>query len=72
MRVACAYCGGVVHEDELGPYHLCSSCFKLLEEELTAAAMRVGRVGRHDAETVVDMPILVLPATPQTGTARTA
>ncbi len=63
VRVACAYCGAIVHEAELGPYQLCAGCFLLLEDELTVAAMRVGRVGRHDAETVVDIPLPVLPPT---------
>ncbi len=57
MRGACAYCGGVVHEAELGPYQLCAGCFSWLEDELTTTAMRVGRIGRRDAETVAEVPV---------------
>ncbi|MBN9520823.1 hypothetical protein J0H58_20270 [bacterium] len=59
MERTCAYCG-VGGVGRAMPFGLCAPCFTLLEDELTAAAVRVGRVGRHDAETVADVPLPVL------------
>ena len=57
MRVACVYCGGVIEPGLPAPYGLCAACLGLVEAELTAAAERVGRPSRPDAETVADEPL---------------
>ncbi len=60
MPVVCACCGGEVREEELARHQLCAGCFDLFVDELTTVAVRVGRFGRHDAETVVDVPLPVV------------
>lgn len=58
MGVACVYCRGGFVAERPAPYGLCPPCHALLEDELTAAAVRAARPARHDAE---PLPEFILP-----------